>query len=102
MMWAWGAFFNWPSVVLMPVASTIGLSMYFFLRTFGNDRAVARTAKSIGGACLLAALLNVVINGMLVGPMEIIIAGWLGLFAAVFSLILMAFHLLIFDRKRHG
>jgi hypothetical protein len=97
-MWAWGAFAHWPTVLLMPMVTTIASCLYFFARTFRTDGALARIAKSIACGSVIAAALNVGINGIVAGPMEVVIAGWLGLFAIVVSLVLMGFHLLIFRR----
>jgi hypothetical protein len=97
-MWLWGAFAHWPTVLLMPVVTTVALCLYFFGRTFRSEGNFTRVAKSIVGGSVVAAALNVVINSVLAGPTEIIIAGWLGLFAILVFLLLMGFHLLIFRR----
>ena len=99
-MWAWGAFNNWPTVLVMPVVATIALTLYFFARIFRNDDNFPRVAKSIACGAIGAAAMNIAINSMLAGPMEIIIAGWFGLFAIIVSVLLMGFHLLIFRRTR--
>jgi hypothetical protein len=99
-MWAWGAFRLWPTVILMPVVTTIAFSLFFFSRAFQGDKSFVRVTKSIVCGSLVAAVLNVVINGILAGPNEIIIAGWLGLLAIVVSALLMGFHLIVFGKAR--